>query len=141
VRHDGQEYELVSFAVLGDFACDTPDSSAESTEAVRQLNATVPPHINALQGRRVAVDGFMLPMLMKREHVTGFLLLRDQGGGCFGIAPPMNGWVYVTMAGKRTAEATQDGPSASSARSPSARRWPRTAASASIGSPPMRSTS
>lgn len=57
----------------------------------------IPTLIRALNGRRVAVTGYVMPLRTQGRGVTQFLLARDQLSCCFGPSPQMNHWIYVTM--------------------------------------------
>ena len=57
----------------------------------------IPPLIRTLDGRRVAVTGYVMPLRTQGRGVTQFLLARDQLSCCFGPSPQMNHWIYVTM--------------------------------------------
>ncbi len=88
-RH--RDYLQVSFAQLAGYACDAPEDIEEDLQtATRRLEALIPASVRALDGRAVAVEGFMLPTMANKDRVTGFVLLKDQMGCCFGIAPAMN---------------------------------------------------
>jgi hypothetical protein len=58
----------------------------------------IPASVRALQGRKIAIKGFMIPYRNDGENVTEFILLRNQGLCCFGIVPRMNEWIHVRMA-------------------------------------------
>ncbi len=68
---------------------DTPPPPTRVPETVRQLN-----------GRQVAVKGFMLPMKLQSGLATELLLMRDQSMCCFGVVPRVNDWVSVKMTGR-----------------------------------------
>ena len=55
--------------------------------------------IAGLDGKKVAVRGFMLPLKGDREHVTDFLLMKNQMTCCYGKPPNLNDWVQVRMIG------------------------------------------
>jgi hypothetical protein len=55
----------------------------------------VPGGIRRLDGKRVAVTGFMLPTRIKNRQVTEFFLMRNQNTCCFGIPPELNEVVEV----------------------------------------------
>jgi hypothetical protein len=57
----------------------------------------IPLIIRALDGRRVAVTGYVMPLRTQGRGVTQFLLARDQLSCCFGPNPQMNHYIYVTM--------------------------------------------
>lgn len=60
----------------------------------------IPLTIRALDAKKVAVTGFMLPLKQADGFVTEFLLLKDQSMCCFGLSPKANEWVQVQMKGK-----------------------------------------
>jgi hypothetical protein len=74
---------------------DAPVSPENAAEASRQIMAQIPPAIKALNQKRVAIRGFMLPMKLDHGLVTEFLLLRNQMGCCYGLSPAMNELIDV----------------------------------------------
>lgn len=60
----------------------------------------IPKMIMALDGQRVRIGGFMLPIHLDNGLVTNFLLIRSQLTCCFGVPPAPNEWVVVAMSGK-----------------------------------------
>lgn len=62
-------------------------------------NAPTPKQVKDLNGKKVLVTGFMLPVDFEEGKVTTFLLLKNQMGCCFGITPRMNEFIYVKMKG------------------------------------------
>lgn len=69
-----------------------------------------PNQVKALNGKKVAITGFMLPVDFDRGVVRSFLLLKDQTGCCFGVMPRINEFVYVKMQGGDSAEFMTDVP-------------------------------
>jgi len=57
--------------------------------------AFVPGNIRQLDGKEVAVTGFMLPIRIHNRLVTEFMLLRTQNTCCFGIPPELHEVVEV----------------------------------------------
>lgn len=55
----------------------------------------VPGNIRQLDGKEVAVTGFMLPIRIHNKLVTEFMLLRTQNTCCFGVPPELNEVVEV----------------------------------------------
>jgi len=51
--------------------------------------------IRQLDGKEVAITGFMLPIRIHNKLVTEFMLLRTQTTCCFGIPPELNEVVEV----------------------------------------------
>lgn len=60
----------------------------------------IPDRIKALNGKRVAIRGFMVPTVVETDGVKGFLLTRSRDLCCFGIMPKMNEWIDATLDGK-----------------------------------------
>ncbi|MBL8878697.1 MAG: DUF3299 domain-containing protein [Phycisphaerales bacterium] len=57
----------------------------------------IPEQIRKLNGKRVELRGYMMPVTMYEEGTPMFLLLRDALACCFGMAHGMNAWVRVEM--------------------------------------------
>jgi hypothetical protein len=60
----------------------------------------IPPEVKALDSRRVALKGFMLPLKVENGLITELLILRDQSMCCYGTVPRINEWVSVRMTSK-----------------------------------------
>lgn len=111
VRSNGKQYLDVSFTLLGGYGCSVPEAPDLSPDAVAAaLNAKIPDAVKALDGQRVAVAGFMLPVLGQNDKVSGFILLANQMGCCFGITPPLNWWIDVELAGGKLTKVVRDVP-------------------------------
>jgi hypothetical protein len=95
---------LVSFDDLAGFDYVTPHTVGAvehaDGEAPAQPDTSIPASIRSLDGRKVAVRGFMLPTKLEGGLTTGFLLMRDQSMCCFGVIPKINEWVEVIMSGQ-----------------------------------------
>lgn len=72
-------------------------------------SGSIPPGIAALDGKRVRLSGYMLPIRMENGLVKDFLVLRNQMMCCFGRRPQPNEWVVVKMKG-RGVPSTMDTP-------------------------------
>ena len=57
----------------------------------------VPESIRALDGQRVTMAGFLLP-LYEFDDIKEFNLVASHWSCCFGVPPGINGWVYVHLA-------------------------------------------
>lgn len=102
----------VSFKTLADFVYDSdfypwndPFTDPKRRKHPRRV---IPKSILALNGRRVACMGFMLPWDFTRDGTRHFGLMRNQIGCCFGQAPGMNEWIDVSKV--RPAEVLMDQP-------------------------------
>lgn len=100
---DEKGYEHLDFDLLGGFIYEPPDPlEAPAVERPGPLLDTpknfIPDTITKYNGKRVAVQGFMMPIKYENEQVTVFLLTKARGYCCgFGQAPRMNEWIFVKM--------------------------------------------
>jgi hypothetical protein len=65
-----------------------------------KMTGRIPDEVKALEGKGVALKGFMLPLKQEEGRVKEFILLKNQSMCCFGKPPNLNEWVHVTMSGK-----------------------------------------
>ncbi len=86
-------YENVGFDRLASFNYTPPET--ETAGPTDQI----PERIKALDQKKVAVTGFMLPTKMDKGLVTEFLLVKDAMMCCYGAMPRINEWIVVKMAG------------------------------------------
>lgn len=63
------------------------------------LCGPIPAQVRALDGRRVRISGYMLPLRTENGLVKECLLLRSPTMCCFGTRPALNEWVVVKMKG------------------------------------------
>lgn len=97
VEVDG--YVKAGFEQLATFKI-TPspfDAKAKPGSAGPSLSDQIPEAIRGLDGRKVIVSGFMLPIKMEGGRVTELLLMRSQMMCCYGVMPQVNEWVLVRM--------------------------------------------
>ena len=80
-----------SFKVLAGFHL--PDAIFKAKPG--HVRAFIPAAIRGLDGREVAITGFMLPIRIHNRLVTEFMLLRTQNTCCFGIPPELHEVVEV----------------------------------------------
>jgi hypothetical protein len=72
------------------------------------LNWQIPEPILALNGRKVVVQGFMVPIEIRKDEVKSFLLVRNQMVCCFGVMVGFNEWIFVQMEGAKRAKFVPD---------------------------------
>jgi hypothetical protein len=84
----------VDFQNLASFSYSAPPAEKAPTPG-RKRN--IPSNVLALEGQRVCISGYMLPIQMKGGFVTEFLLLRSPMMCCYGVVPSPNEWVVVKM--------------------------------------------
>jgi hypothetical protein len=85
-------YEHVGFDRLAAFEYTPPETEAATKDQI-------PERIKALNQRKVAVTGFMLPTKMDKGLVKEFLLVKDAMMCCYGAMPKVNEWIVVKMNG------------------------------------------
>jgi hypothetical protein len=91
-----EETITVGFDKLASFEFVAPPDESKAPEAEKQI----PDPVRALDAKKVAVTGFMLPVKMNEGLVTEFLLVKDPMMCCYGVMPKVNEWVVVRMNGK-----------------------------------------
>jgi len=85
-------FQEVSFETLGGFNYGTGASDALKANVVRPL----PRNVRALNGHKISITGYIIPIDYEQHEVKSFALVKDQMSCCFGVAPKMNHWIYVT---------------------------------------------
>ena len=75
-----------------------------------KLDEQISPQIQAMDGKKVEIQGFMLPLDMSEGNLSTFMLLKDQMACCFGNLPRLNEWVYVRVPKKKRIGVHQDVP-------------------------------
>jgi hypothetical protein len=80
---------VLDFAILTSYPMQLPDNLISNTNkaawADEQVNAMIPASIKGLDGKRVQIEGFMLPTTWdKAGKVSDFLLLANQISCCYG---------------------------------------------------------
>jgi hypothetical protein len=96
-----QSYQPVDFNALSNYEYELPDPLDPAPAEVRNV---IPPAVKALNGRQVAIEGFMLPLDLTPAGVSQFLLNASIDMCYFGAPVRMNEWILVTMKdGKRAA--------------------------------------
>lgn len=95
---------LTTFTELAGYPMDIDSAGA--------LVGTIPAEIKSLDGKRVHVEGFVLPFdfVEGTDKVTTFALLRDQAACCYGAVPPPHAWVFVDLMDKNGSEYILDVP-------------------------------
>jgi hypothetical protein len=136
-RNSGQppgtaDYLSLTFDVLGAFPVPEPagnlPSSGRAPNGSRQLApragyepaavrsspndpaSLVPPEIRDLNGRKIAILGYMVPVDYEAEGTNRFVLLKCTLACCYGKLPRVNEWIDVTMEGGKRVPFYQDEP-------------------------------
>ncbi len=97
-------YRHITFNLLSgfDFAL-TPDvagASAPAAGAAAAARAQIPAGVRSLDGGKVVIEGFLLPVKMNNGLAVEFLLLRNQSMCCYGVPPKINEWITVSVNGE-----------------------------------------
>jgi hypothetical protein len=97
-------YRNISFSLLGGFNFElTPDlagASAAPEETAARAAAQIPAEVRSLDGGKVVIAGFLLPVKMNNGLAVEFLLMRNQSMCCYGVPPKVNEWITVQLDGK-----------------------------------------
>lgn len=103
------DFSHVSFEALAAFDYD-PYLVMETLQDGGKPPEQIPASVRGLNQRKLAIQGFMVPVQLVKERVKYFLLVRNQMLCCFGVAIGMNEWIYVTMDEKADARYVPDVP-------------------------------
>jgi hypothetical protein len=75
----------LSFHTLSSFKCDETFKGPDGRLIV------IPQALQRLSGRKVAVEGFVVPLQLSKDGtVTSFALCRDRNYCCYGVTPTIN---------------------------------------------------
>jgi hypothetical protein len=90
-------YLQIGFDKLSAFQATMQTGSTNGPDSQLKLAVPVPAEIAALNGKKVVLQGFMLPLKQDDSRVTELLLLKNQRLCCFGKIPNINEWMHVRM--------------------------------------------
>lgn len=90
-------YWSVDFGQLASFVFDLPVPGAAPTPGSVDR---IPAPLRKLDGQRVRLSGFMLPIRVAGGVTTEFLIVRSPLVCCYGVTPAPNEWVCVKMIGQ-----------------------------------------
>src|SRR5258708_26779493 len=102
-------YIRVGYDDLTSYELNIPDDDA--SKAVKNasiINAQIPDQLKKLDGKKVVVAGYMLPLAFRKSKVSELLLMRTTQGCCFGVAPNINEVIVVKMKEGSEVEPMQD---------------------------------
>lgn len=92
---EDEEILLVGFDTLADFEYEVP--TTEEVEKGTHKKGQIPEDVLSLDGKRIEIEGYMVPMEVEKGMVKSFVLSRSLAGCCFGDWPILNEWVDVVM--------------------------------------------
>ena len=104
-------YQSLTFNMLTSYPFREPNWAKMEDPAYiasLKLNEQISPQIQAMDGKNVEIQGFMLPLDMSEGNLRTFMLLKDQMACCFGNMPRLNEWVYVRVPKKKKINIHQD---------------------------------
>jgi hypothetical protein len=97
------DYSELSFRTLAGFEFgltkDIAGTDVLPAQAMAKAKEQIPQTIWALDGTKVVIQGFLLPVRMDDSLAVEFLLLRTQSMCCYGVPPKINEWISVHMTG------------------------------------------
>ena len=108
-----ETHQVLTFNMLTSYPFREPNwAKMEDPTYIASLNLDeqISPQIQAMNGKRVEIQGFMLPLDMPEGNLRTFMLLKDQMACCFGNIPRLNEWVYVRVPKKKKISVHQDIP-------------------------------
>ena len=106
-----EAYQSLTFNILTHYPFREPNWAKMDDPAYiasLKLDEQISPQIQAMNGKKVEIQGFMLPLDMSEGHLRTFMLLKDQMACCFGNIPRLNEWVYVRVPKKKEISIHQD---------------------------------
>lgn len=95
-------YLRLPFDVLSGFKYDTYEvlDEVHGGRPLTKSDDVIPPHVKAYDGRKVLIEGYIMPLRIRKGLVTEFLLFRDQAACCFGDKAKMNHYMRVKVTDK-----------------------------------------
>lgn len=89
---EAAKYPWIDFELLSDF--DYPDPGERSPG---EEPPELPEEVRELDGKLVAIEGFMNPLAFDARGVSEFTLVSDPTFCCFGTTPRIHHFVHVTL--------------------------------------------
>jgi hypothetical protein len=96
----GQAYLHVDFQLLASYPFDTPNEKVTNDTAIAQVEKQIPAQIKALDGKKVMIRGFMVPVKEVQGRSTEFLIVRDQPTCCYSGMTTITEFVSVKVPGQ-----------------------------------------
>ncbi len=106
-------YFQLGFDTLSGFPSGKPPLDGPGTGTSSKAEALllkVPSNIRILDGQKISVVGFMIPMTVEKNNARTFILAQSRATCCYGAIPNLNQWIYVDMDRGKSAEAIMDVP-------------------------------
>jgi hypothetical protein len=110
----GTDFATVTFDTLGSYYYEIPNleaqAKADPKTTPKPPKEQIPAPIKSLTGKKIAVQGFMVPIKIEKGATKSFLLVKDQSLCCYGRMPRMNEWISVKMSEGKAAKFIGDQP-------------------------------
>lgn len=99
------EFAMAGFDILSGYTIEISDEllgpvTNDLAAVTAKTEALIPAKVKALDQKRVALKGFMLPLKVEGGLVTEMLIMKDQSMCCYGTVPKIHEWVSVKMSEK-----------------------------------------
>ena len=99
------EFAVAGFDILSGYTIEVSDEllgpvTNDLAAVTAKTEALIPTAVKALNQKRVALKGFMLPLKVEGGLVTEMLIMKDQSMCCYGTVPKIHEWVSVKMSEK-----------------------------------------
>jgi hypothetical protein len=112
------DFMNVTFDTLSSYYYEIPDvvdttkpaEKADDAGITKRPKDQIPAPVRALNGKKVSIQGFMIPIKLDKGATKNFLIVKDRSVCCFGRVPRMNEWVSVKMNGDKTTKFIGDQP-------------------------------
>ena len=104
-RNSEPTFALAGFDILSGYSIEISDEllgpvTNNLAEVSARTEALIPAKVKALDKKRVALKGFMLPLKVEGGLVTEMLIMKDQSMCCYGTVPKIHEWVSIKMTDK-----------------------------------------
>ena len=99
------EFAMAGFDILSGYNIEISDEllgpvTNDLAAVTAKTEALIPTAVKALDQKKVALKGFMLPLKVEGGLVTEMLIMKDQSMCCYGTVPKIHEWVSVKMSEK-----------------------------------------
>ena len=97
---DTSQYQPLTLGQLGSFPIPEPSSGALGELPQKKKSAKallIPAWIRNLNGKKVAVSGFMMPSVNDEDGIDSFALVKSIMNCCYGLQPKVNETVLCDM--------------------------------------------
>jgi hypothetical protein len=90
-------YAKIHYSQLAGFKFRPPPQPVGAGQPPPEVLAQVPAGIRRLDGKKVVLTGYMLPLKLENGLATEFFFLSSPTLCCYGVVPEVNEWMHVKM--------------------------------------------